>query len=264
MPLTPFQLTIAKALAKNKTPDSYLAGGAALHFEPTSIRYSNDLDYFNDTEKRAAEAFDQDRKTLESLGFQVTIDQHSPGYIRAIVSLKKETTKIEWAHDSAWRFLPTIFFENRGYTLHPIDLAINKVLALVGRDEPRDYLDVHHANDTILSLGAMTWAACGKDPGFTPWSLLEMLRRRGKYHAEDFARLHLKQPVDLVQLKTKWLKMLDETESLIQDLPSEEIGCLYYDLEKKKFVTPPVLNRPKTIVPHLGKMGGVLPYIEEK
>jgi hypothetical protein len=59
VPLTPFQTTIAQALAKNRTPDSYLAGGAALHFEPNSIRFSNDLDYFNDTEKRANEAFEQ-------------------------------------------------------------------------------------------------------------------------------------------------------------------------------------------------------------
>jgi hypothetical protein len=258
MPVTALQSAIAKALAKNRTPDSYLAGGAALHFEPQSIRYSHDLDYFNDTEKRVAEAFNLDRITLEKLNFKFEVEMNQPGYIRAVVSQNQESTKIEWAHDSAWRFLPTQYFEDRGYTLHPIDLAINKVLALVGRDEPRDYLDVHHSHQNILSLGAMTWAACGKDPGFTPWSLLEMMRRRGKYHHEDFSRLHLNAKVDLVKLKSDWLKMLDETERLIQALPTEEIGCLYYNQNTQKFVTPPI-HRPKEVVTHFGRMGGVLP-----
>ena len=33
--------------------------------------------------------------------------------------------------------------EQAGYLLNPIDLGLNKLLALVGRDEPRDYLDIH-------------------------------------------------------------------------------------------------------------------------
>ena len=45
MPLTEFQAAIARLLATNRSPDSYLAGGAALHIEPNSKRYSNDLDY---------------------------------------------------------------------------------------------------------------------------------------------------------------------------------------------------------------------------
>ena len=63
--------------------------------------------------------------------------------------------------------------------MNPIDLAINKLLALVGRDEPRDYLDIHEAM-RVLPLGALCWAAAGKDPGFTPSMLLDLLRRRGK------------------------------------------------------------------------------------
>lgn len=44
MPLTNFQAAIARLLSTNRSPDSYLAGGAALHIEPNSTRYSNDLD----------------------------------------------------------------------------------------------------------------------------------------------------------------------------------------------------------------------------
>ena len=196
MPLTDFQKKIAKLLAANRTPDSHLAGGAALHLEPNTIRYSNDLDYFHDSEQRVAQAFTQDKETLESNGLKVTIEMNQPGFIRSIISQGKtskdqENTKVEWAHDSSWRFMPAISHPDSGYQLHSIDLCINKVLALAGRDEPRDFLDVLYAHDNFLPLGALCWAATGKDPGFTPHSLLELLKRRGKYREEDFNRLHL-------------------------------------------------------------------------
>ena len=47
MPLTPIQKKIACLLSQNRSPESHLAGGAALHFEPNSMRYSKDLDYFD-------------------------------------------------------------------------------------------------------------------------------------------------------------------------------------------------------------------------
>jgi hypothetical protein len=101
-----------------------------------------------------------------------------------------------------------------GYQLNPIDLAINKLLALVGRDEPRDYLDIHEGM-RALPLGALIWAAAGKDPGFTPSMLLDLLRRRGKYRPEDFARLDLVEPVDLPDLKSRWLAALEDAERFI-------------------------------------------------
>ena len=71
MPLTDFQKNIAQLLASNRSPDSYLAGGAALHIKPNSIRYSNDLDYFNDSEERVAKAFEQDRGLLKKNSYKI-------------------------------------------------------------------------------------------------------------------------------------------------------------------------------------------------
>lgn len=64
VPLTPYQAAIARLLSSNRTPDSYLAGGAALNIEPNSKRFSNDLDYFQDSEERVASAYAEDRSTL--------------------------------------------------------------------------------------------------------------------------------------------------------------------------------------------------------
>lgn len=260
MPVTAFQEKIAKLLSVNRNPQSYLAGGAALHFEPNSIRYSQDLDYFHDTEVKVAEAFAADSKLLEQEGIAVNIEMHQPGYIRIIAKSGSDATKIEWAHDSAWRFMPTQLIEGRGYTLHPIDLAINKVLALAGRDEPRDYLDVLHAHEQILPLPALVWAACGKDPGFTPNSLFELLQRKGKYREADFKRLHLNLTIDLQQMKTDWLNMLEQSLDVINYLPADEVGCLYYNKVTSQFVLPKQ-SRGKDVIPHYGKDGGVLPVV---
>ena len=168
-----------------------------------------------------------------------------------------DATKVEWAHDSAWRFLPTIRAARSGFQLNPIDLAINKLLALVGRDEPRDYLDIHEAMRT-LPLGALCWAAAGKDPGFTPSMLLALLRRRSKYRPEDFARLDLVEPVDLPDLKSRWLAALEDAERFFSTRDPDEIGCLYYAPARKKFVQPAPGDE---VVPHFRRPGGVLPEI---
>jgi len=257
VPLTAFQAAIAELLAVNRSSDSYLAGGAALHIEPNSKRYSNDLDYFHDSEERVAKAVRDDTRLLEQSGYAVEELLQQPGFARAIVSKAKEATKLEWAHDSAWRFLPTVRSERSGFQLSSIDLAINKLLALVGRDEPRDYLDIHEAMEH-LPLGALCWAAAGKDPGFTPAMLLDLLRRRGRYRPEDFARLHLSQPVDLPKLKLRWMAALDTAERFFTTRDPSEVGCLYYSRSLGKFVEP----RPgDDVVPHYGRPGGVLPTV---
>ncbi len=265
MPLTKFQRTIAALLAKNRSPESHLAGGAALHLAPNSKRYSNDLDYFHDSAERVGEAFAKDDSTLKAAGFEVAIQMNQPGYLRVIVSKGKESTKIEWSHDTAWRFLPVVEDPDVGFMLHPIDLAINKLLAVAGRDEPRDFLDILFAHRTILPLGALCWAAVGKDPGFTPRSLLELIRRRGKYRPEDFSRLNLTEKIDVVELKSQWLAALDETEKLIGQLPPEDLGCLYYSRSDNTFVAPLAeeLKTDSNIVRHFGRPGGVLPMFVE-
>jgi hypothetical protein len=262
VPLSDFQARIARMLAVNRTPDSHLAGGAALHFEPNSVRYSNDLDYFHDSVERVATAFEADRQLLLQSAFTVSIEINLPGYIRARVAQQESATKIEWAHDSAWRFMPALYQEECGYRLHPVDLSINKVLALAGRDEARDFLDVLYIHGRILPLGALCWAAAGKDPGFTPLSLLELLRRRGKYRPEQFSRLMLVKPVDLPALKSEWLSILKEAEQFIRERPPEEMGCLYYSPQSKSFFAPSPQRLEEGVL-HFGRPGGILPKIAD-
>jgi len=263
VPLTDFQRRLLADLAGTAGDDRYLAGGAALHFAPNSTRYSDDLDFFHDSEARVASAFAADRARLEQLGYGIRIELSLPGFVRAIVSRESEETRVDWAHDSAWRFMPLVRDPVGGLLLDPIDLAVNKALALAGRDEPRDFVDILFVHDRILPIAALIWAAPGKDPGFTPLSLLELLKRRGKYRPEDFARLELASPFDLVAAKQRWLNAIAEAEAFARERLAEEAGCLYYSRSKGRFVVPsPGLPlEDQGIAVHFGAPGGILPRI---
>jgi hypothetical protein len=263
VPLTEFQRELLAVLAANRSEQRYLAGGAALHFAPNSTRYSNALDFFHDSVERVATTFETDRALLATPGYTVDIELSQPGFIRAIISRGSNATRVDWAHDSAWRFLPLVRDPLGGLLLHPVDLAINKVLVLAGRDEPRDFVDILFVHERVLPLGALCWAAVGKDPGFTPLSLLELLKRRGRYRPEEFERLHLTEPFDLVASKPKWLAALSAADAFVRSRPPDEIGCLYWESEGAEFVMPGQ-NELSTIVPHYGVPGGVVPRVSDR
>ena len=266
MPLSPFQRKLLATLASKPNSDRYLAGGAAMHFSPQSTRYSDDLDFFHDSEERVAAAFGQDRATLASEGYEVDVDFALPGFVRAVVTKGGDGTRVDWAHDSAWRFMPLVRDPLGGLLLHPIDLAVNKVLALAGRDEPRDFVDILFVHDTVLRLAGLAWAAVGKDPGLSPLSLLELLKRHGRYRPEDFSRLHLAEPFDVASSRKEWLAALDEAERFARERPPEESGCLYYSSDRRGFVIPdPDLGlAEQRVVPHFGQPGGVLPRVADQ
>src|SRR5438270_4795450 len=86
--------------------------------------------------------------------------------------------------------------ETFGYVLHPVDLAMNKVMAAAGRRELRDIVDLVTVHETILPLGAVVWAAVEKSPGFTPEGLIAEIRRNANYPAADWRALQSSEPLD--------------------------------------------------------------------
>ncbi len=265
MPLTGLQREVLALLARSRDSEGYLAGGSALHLAPTSRRFSEDIDFFHDSAEAVAEAFARDRATLQAAGYRLRIVLSQPGQVRAVVEAGDERTRIDWAHDSAWRFMPLVRNESGGLTLHEVDLAINKVLALAGRDEARDYVDVMYAHENVLPLGAMIWAAVAKDPGYNPVSLLEQLKRRGCYRPEDMERLDLVAPLDLVEVKAAWRAALSDAHDFIRGRPGSEAGCLYYSPSSGRFTAPSpgISLREQGLVGHFGQPGGILPRVAE-
>lgn len=265
VPLTDLQRELLALLARSRSSDGYLAGGTALHLAPTSQRFSDDMDFFHDSIEAVAESFARDSKVLDDSGYRLEILLSQPGFIRALVRADDEATLIDWAHDSAWRFMPLVRNDTGGLMLHEVDLALNKVLTLAGRDEARDLVDILYAHKHILPLGAMIWAAVGKDPGFTPASLLEQLKRRGRHQPEEIDRLALATQFDLAEAKTAWRAALSDADDFIRRRPHDEVGCLYYYPSRGCFAAPcPGLSlEEQGLVAHFGQPGGILPRVAD-
>ena len=109
--------------------------------------------------------------------------------------------------------------------LHPFDLATNKVLALAGRLEIRDWIDVITCHEQIQPLGYLAWAACGKDPAFSPLTILEEAGRSGHYTTAELEGLSFDgPPPDLADLLRKWHLMLEEARTITVILPAGQVG----------------------------------------
>ena len=261
MPLSTIQANVLRRIAANRSPDSYVAGATVLHRSADTPRYSADLDLFHDLEDSVARSADADAATLRAAGYDLSWLLRTPTFQRAVVRVDRQALKIEWAQDSAFRFYPVQADEQFGYRLHDADAAVNKVLALAGRSEMRDFVDVLHLDDHHLPLGALAWAACGKDPGFTPEFLLEHAARHVAYTQDDLDRLALREPLDLRDLKRRWLAALERARTLVAALPSDEVGCLYVGPDRHPVAPNPAADGFRSLIRHRGRVRGAWPSV---
>jgi hypothetical protein len=261
MPISDIQDEILQRIASNRSPESYLAGATVLHRADNSPRFSQDLDFFHDVADSVAVCAERDAVTLRQGGYNFAWLLRTPTFHRAIVTAGERQLKLEWAQDSVFRFFPVQKDERCGYRLHDADAAVNKLLALAGRNEIRDFVDVLHLHATYLSLGAMAWAACGKDPGFTPELLLDHAGRHTAFTQSDLDRLSLRAPLDFRSMKQSWLAALDEAQKLIASLPPEEIGCLYLGSDKSPQTPDPSSADFRALIRHVGSIRGAWPTV---
>ncbi len=169
--------------------------------------------------------------------------------------------RLDWSYDSAFRFFPVQPDVDFGYCLHPADLAVNKILTLAGRTEIRDFLDLIYLDRTYLRVGALAWAACGKDAGYTPPLLLDQVNRHVRFQENDLKGEHLARPLDLHELKREWLAVKDRAELLCARLPAEELGCLYLNAANQPVTPDPDNPDSSSLKRHRGSVRGAWPII---
>ena len=261
MPLTPLQKDVLALLAANRQPESHVAGGIAINRSNASPRYSADVDIFHDSVEGVVSSAGADATALTQQGYAIEWLLRQPSTHRAQIKRGMDELKLEWCHDSAFRFFPVQPDPEFGYCLHPADLAANKALALAGRMEIRDFIDILYLHETYLSLGAICWAACGKDEGFTPWSLLDFAKRHMKFRAEDLAGEHLAAQLNLADLKDAWLQAVVQAEELFARLPIAEIGCLYLTPALLPYTPDPASPEFASAIRHFGSVGGAWPIL---
>lgn len=268
MALTPFQEGICQLISQTRiaSGESYIAGGVALNVALDAPRLSRDIDIFHDTTEALQVSWEQDRILLEGHGYQVEVVRDAPAYVEAIVRSKEDQVLLQWVRDSAFRFFPLIENDRLGLTLHPFDLATNKVLALVGRLEIRDWIDVQECSQKIQQLGLLAWAACGKDPGFSPLSILNEAARSSHYTDEELGRLDFSgEPPDITALSRQWKEIQKAAHNIIEILPSQYAGyCLLdetgslFSGDKEQLEEALQAGSCRW---HKGILGGVLPEI---
>ncbi len=226
MALTKLQRSICQLIAQNRVEsgESYVAGGVALNEAIGAARVSRDIDLFHDTNQALDATWAADRELIEHAGFHVEVLRELRGFVQALVRGLDDSVKMEWVRDSAYRFFPLRLDPTLGVTLHPFDLATNKVLALVGRLEVRDWIDAIESHDHIQRFGYLAWAACGKDPGFSPSSILEFASR-SHYSSDEVSQLAFAGPAPSAgDLSKRWRAMIAEARTIVTALPPSHAG----------------------------------------
>ena len=242
MALTGFQRTVCRLIAANRVErgESYVAGGTALNVLAGGARISRDIDIFHDTNAALDAAWADDRALLAANGYDVRPLRERLAYVEAVVAKGGESVLLEWTRDSAYRFFPLVRHEDLGLALHPFDLATNKVLALVGRLEIRDWLDVLTCHERIQPLGYLAWAACGKDPGFSPGAILEQAGLSGRYTQLELDGLAFAgQPPDLGAAARAWHAMLLQAREIVELLPADQAGTCVLERGGGLYTGPP-------------------------
>jgi hypothetical protein len=268
MALTDLQRRVCRLLADNRiaSGESYVAGGVALNELMGAARISRDIDLFHDSDEALEQSWRADRALLEQAGLAVRVLRDRGGLVEAEVDDGSDRARLEWARDSAFRFFPLQQHDELGLTLHPFDLATNKVLAMVGRLEVRDWVDVIASDERIQPLGFLAWAASGKDPGFGPAAILETAARSSRYSAEEVGELTFEgDPPDAADLGRRWHRMLDDAREAIKLLPPDDAGTCVLDADGTLLRTAPT-ELATTLAAgrvrfHRGSLRGALPQL---
>jgi hypothetical protein len=269
MALTELQRDVCRLLAaaRRQSGESYIAGGAALTVALNTSRLSRDVDVFHDSAEAVARSWDRDRAILSEAGYAVTPLRERPGYVEAVIARQKQELIMEWARDSAFRFFPLLEHEDLGLVLHPFDLATNKVLALVGRAEARDWIDTIACHERLQPLGYLAWAASGKDPGFTPSGILAQARRSSRYTHDEISALAFdgKSP-DASDLARRWHQALEAADTIVTRLPPHKMGRAVVARDGTLFCgTVSDLDRALDVGAvgfHAGHIGGAWPQVK--
>lgn len=263
MPLTPFQKDVMSVLDSLRSESSHLAGGLVLNSGENSPRFSKVFDIFHDTVEDLVTASERNVQALINAGYSVeklerNNDWSKPTSIRqARISRGNDSVTIDWSHDSAFRFFPVVRDDVLGWRLHLFDMATNKALALSARTETRDYIDIIELS-RIYSLETILWAACGKDDGFNPLSLFQMIMRFARISPGTLEKIQARD-LDPFALKQEWITISDqardEMTALADEQPDIPIGVAFVDAKGE----PGWIRRNPSLQVHYPSLGGCWP-----
>ena len=201
--LTPIQRSVLKAFTDiEESKAFYLTGGTALSAFYLAHRRSEDFDLFTSAEPLIAIVARKFKSALENSGIRVQEIRSFSSFWEAVASNENESFKIQLAYDSL--FLLSEIAETEGLRIHSFeDIAAGKLLALYGRAEERDFIDIYCiVKSGKMSLETLIELAKKKDPGLDEYYLAISFEQSEKI-PDDPSRLkvNLVAPIDPKEMK---------------------------------------------------------------
>ena len=181
--LTPFQQQIAVIVAGlDEAEDFALAGGGALIVRGDVDRGTRDLDFFGLTIESVDRLAPAVERALTRAGMEIVTLQSNQGFVRLVASMGNERCEIDLAADARLFDIDT---DPNIPTLTGEELAVDKVLAIFGRAEARDFIDLA-AVESKYDFERLCELAAEKDRGFSPHVFGEMLYRFDRLQRREF------------------------------------------------------------------------------
>jgi predicted nucleotidyltransferase component of viral defense system len=182
--LTPLQEQIAQIIGGVlEGSDFALAGGAAIISQGLVDRRTRDLDFFGSSSPVLTERLQLIIDSLVREGFQVEIDQQNERFVRLDVRGLGEETEVDFGID--FRLFPP-HQGAHSLVLSSRELAVDKVLAVFGRAESRDFVDLA-ALTRLFDIEELFAEAVRKDQGFNLAVFAEMTFRINHLPRREFA-----------------------------------------------------------------------------
>jgi hypothetical protein len=181
--LTPFQERIAAIIAGLEEAEGIaLAGGGALIVRGDVDRGTRDLDFFGLTTESVNKLAPAVEREVTAAGMEITILQSNQGFVRLVASQGDERCEIDLAADARLFPIDTNLIVP---TLTGEELAVDKVLAIFGRAEARDFIDLA-AVEPKYGFERLCELASEKDRGFSAHVFGEMLYRFDRLQRREF------------------------------------------------------------------------------
>lgn len=207
--LSDLQWRIIRLVAQLPEAEGFaLAGGAALIAREAVDRRTKDVDFFATREDQVRRLQGGLLDAATASGLVVDLLETYPGFSRLVVSDNQQRCEIDLAYDARIRVAePTEY----GAVLSLDELAADKVLALFGRAEARDFVDV------AALLPRYGWVrlcdlAAEKDTGFHIRALKDAIRAFHRLSPSEFDLDDV--TYERLQLDVReWLRELDRVEA---------------------------------------------------
>ena len=142
--LTPLQASLLREIGGSPLKDLfYLTGGTALSAFHLGHRYSEDLDFFTPDPTAVERVPPFLQEIARALNAEITFTRRLDSFLDGfLLSSSGERVEMDFAQESPFRLEPTHLDEDFGIQVDGvIDIAANKLSALFGRAESKDFVD---------------------------------------------------------------------------------------------------------------------------